>query len=110
MKQVNQGMLGMNLIRFARFTVFTLIASLSIPSTAGPSEDADAAYRNGDYATALRLSRELAEQGDAMAQSRLGLMYRDGHGVPQDDQQAVEWFRKAAEQGRANAQYNLAHM
>jgi hypothetical protein len=101
---------GVNLIRFARLVAFTLIASLPIPLTAGPSEDAEAAYKNGDYATALRLSEELAQQGDAMAQSRLGLMYRNGHGVPQDDQQAVEWFRKAAEQGNAGAQANLGYL
>jgi len=100
----------MNLIRFARLIAFALAASLSVLSTASPSEDAEAAYKKGDYATALRLARELAPQGDAMAQSLLGLLYRDGHGVPQDYQQAVEWFRKAAEQGRPNAQYNLAFM
>src|ERR1700686_3891628 len=100
----------MNLIRFACLAALAMTASQSIPSTAGPSEDAEAAYKTGDYATAVRLSRELAEQGDAMAQSRLGLMYQDGRGVPQDDRQAVEWFRKAAEQGRANAQYSLGYM
>ena len=100
----------MNLIRFARLIAFGLAASLSILSTAGPSEDAEAAYKKGDYATALRLALELAPQGDALAQSLLGLLYRDGRGVPQDYQQAVEWFRKAAEQGRLNAQYNLGFM
>jgi uncharacterized protein len=104
------GKLGMNPIRVARLAAFTLIASLSIPSTAGPSEEAEAAYKNGDYETAFRLSRELAQQGDAIAQSRLGLMYRDGHGAPQDDQQAVEWYRKSAEQGNASGQNNLAYM
>ena len=32
------------------------------------------------------------------------------HGVPQDYAEAVSWFRKAAEQGSANAQYNLGQM
>ena len=93
----------MKLPRLARITAFALAALVSVPTAAGPSEDAESAYKNGDYATALRLSRELADQGDAQAQSRLGLMYREGHGVPQDYQQAVQWFLKAAEQGRANA-------
>ena len=31
-------------------------------------------------------------------------MYYNGHGVPKDEQQAVAWYRKAAEQGDAGAQ------
>jgi TPR repeat protein len=34
-------------------------------------------------------------------------MYEIGHRVPQDDVQAATWFRKAADQGNASAQYNL---
>ena len=37
-------------------------------------------------------------------------MYADGEGVPEDDVEAVKWYRKAAEQGYATAQYNLALM
>ena len=51
--------------------------------------------------------RKAAEQGDASAQYNLGVMYENGHGVEQDDEQAVFWYRKAAEQGYADAQYNL---
>ena len=35
-------------------------------------------------------------------------MYRLGKGVAQDDKLAAQWFRRAAEQGDASAQYNLA--
>ena len=31
-------------------------------------------------------------------------MYQSGRGVKQDDFEAMKWFRKAAEQGNANAQ------
>ena len=68
------------------------------------------AYIRGDYATALREFRPLAEQGDAEAQFNLGVMYADGEGVPEDDVQAAFWFRKAAEQGVAAAQFNLGVM
>ena len=37
-------------------------------------------------------------------------MYRDGRGVPQDFTQAMAWYRKAADQGSAVAQYNLGVM
>ena len=43
-----------------------------------------AAFKRGDYATALREWRPLAEQGDADTQFNLALMYRKGEGVPQD--------------------------
>ena len=45
-----------------------------------------------------------------MAQFNLGLMYANGRGVPQDDSQAVVWYKKAAEQGHPIAQYNLGAM
>ena len=53
---------------------------------------------------------QAAEQGVAVAQYNLGLMYENGQGVRQDYAEAVRWYRKAAEQGNANAQYNLGVM
>ncbi len=72
--------------------------------SAGVSWSADyqkgfAAYQSGDYATALREWTPLAEQGVAAAQYNLGVMYRKGQGVPQDDKTAVKWYRLAAKQG-----------
>ena len=37
-------------------------------------------------------------------------MYANGDGVREDDVEAVRWYRKAAEQGLAQAQYNLGVM
>ena len=54
--------------------------------------------------------KERAEQGDADAQFNLGFRYDNGEGVPEDDAEAVKWYRKAAEQGYAKAQYNLGLM
>jgi hypothetical protein len=51
--------------------------------------------------------RVYAEQGDILAQHRLGAMYASGQGVPQDDAEAVRWFRLAADQGFFLAQGNL---
>jgi len=80
------------------------------PALAGPFEDGLAAYESGDNATAVRLFRPLADQGDARAQFQLGRMYASGHGLPQDHVAAVSWFRLAAEQGNADAQRNLGIM
>ena len=85
-----------------------LIALILAPSW-GLAQDFDkglAAYNAGDYATALQEWRPLAEQGVARAQYTLGLMYKGGNGVLQDDAEAVTWYRKAAEQGLAPAQYS----
>jgi len=68
------------------------------------------AYGRGDYATPLRLLRPLAVQGNANAQFNLGMMYQDGHGVPQNDSEAVKWFRRAAVQGFIDAQSSLGAM
>ena len=52
----------------------------------------------------------LAIQGNSPAQYGLGFMYDYGEGVPEDDKEAVKWYRLAAEQGYASAQYNLGLM
>ena len=52
-------------------------------------------------------TKRLAEQGNASAQSDLGFMYDNGLGVPEDDAEAVRWYRLAAEQGNALAQDKL---
>jgi TPR repeat protein len=51
-----------------------------------------------------------AEQGDAMAQFNLGLMYANGDGVAADPVEAVKWYRLSAEQGNARAQVHLGIM
>jgi TPR repeat protein len=74
---------------------------------AGPLEDGKAAYKSGDYATAVRLLRPLADLGNADAQNNLGAIYYSGHGVPQDYAQAAEWYRRAANQGGRTEQAAL---
>ncbi len=54
--------------------------------------------------------RELAEAGDAEAQTELGERYEHGRGVEQDYGTAVSWFRRAAEQGYAPGQAALGWM
>lgn len=88
--------------------VVSLFLSLSVQ--ADVFNDAAAAYQKGDYRTAFNLMEPLAEQGDAKAQVGLGYLYSEGEGVPEDDEEAVKWYRLAAEQGHASAQYNLGFM
>jgi TPR repeat protein len=52
-------------------------------------------------------TKVLAEQGDAWRQFRLGWMYDNGKGVPENDAEAVKWYRKSADQGFRSAQFSL---
>ena len=65
------------------------------------------AVKAGDYATALKEWKPIAEQGNAAAQFNLGLMYAKGDGVLKDYAEAAKWYRLSAEQGDADAQNNL---
>jgi S1-C subfamily serine protease len=96
-------------------TVTICLSIAVLLGSAGMSWSADfqkglTAYNSGDYATALREWRPLAEQGDASAQHNLGVMYDEGQGVLQDYKTAVKWYRLAAKQGNASAQYSLGVM
>lgn len=75
-----------------------------------PIDDARAASNKGDYAQAVKIWRLLAAQGNAEAQTWLGVMYHQGLGVTQDYQEAAKWFRLAAEQGDVGAQFSLGEM
>jgi uncharacterized protein len=87
-----------------------LMLSFAVPVVAGPLEDSRAAYERGDFATAERLFRPLAEHGNAIAQYTLGVMYYKGEGVHQSYPDAVFWYRHAAWQGDASAQLELGVM
>jgi hypothetical protein len=84
--------------------------ALGFARGAANSDASYAAYQHGRYATALRLARPLAVEGDPRAQSMLGLLYYRGHGVPQDHNEALKWFRNAADQDDATAQFYLGVM
>ena len=91
----------------AAIVALTLLLSVSV---AADFYDGVAAYKAGDYKTAFNEFKPLAEQGVADAQFNLGVMYKNGRGVLQDDKEAVKWYTKAAEQGDAGAQLNLGLM
>jgi hypothetical protein len=84
------------------------------PSDSAPAETEpgavgaarDAADR-GDFITAVRLWRLMAERGHAASQYNLGEMYYAGQGVAQDYSEAVKWYQRAAEQGIPAAQLNV---
>jgi len=86
--------------------VLLLVAA---PARAGYNEGA-AAWKRGDYATALREWRPLADKGDARLQFYIGFMHAKGMGTPQDYAGALTWYRRAAALGDADALNNLGIM
>jgi TPR repeat protein len=90
--------------------IAVLIALPTEIATADELTDALTPYAKLDYARALELLTPLAEQGNAVAQLKLGIIYSRAEGVPRDDATAFRWLARAAEQGEAEAQFELGVM
>lgn len=97
------------------FAVFAILATLAIAPASAQNANKTfnngvAAFQAGDYATALKHWMPLAEADDAEAQRNIGIMYQQGLGVPQNNAEAANWYRRAAENGHVRAQQNLGAM
>ena len=68
------------------------------------------ALKTGDYGTAIKGWRPLAERGNVAAQFYLGRLHDQRWGVPQDYAEAAKRYRRAADMGHARAQHNLGSM
>src|SRR5580658_5918100 len=86
-----------------------LFLSLCLPALADFAAGQQA-WKDGDYAAALEEFLPLAQQGNASAQTYLGLMYDLGQGVAPDYKEAIKWFRLAAAHEEVAAQFNLGLM
>jgi TPR repeat protein len=93
-----------------RLLLAVLIVAFCNAATGKDIDLAIAGYASGDYKHAAIAFEKLAHQADAGAQFYLGLMYRNGDGVAQDNKQALYWFTQAANQGDAAAQFNPGMM
>jgi len=72
------------------------------------TELADEAYNEDELQLARRLWTELAEQGVADAEYKLGMVYDTGIGLERNAERAVYWYQRAAGKGHVHAQHNLA--
>ncbi|MEO7054676.1 MAG: tetratricopeptide repeat-containing serine protease family protein [Rhizomicrobium sp.] len=91
-------------------SALALSAFLCTTASAGPYEDARAAFGKKDYIVAARLATEAAAKGNPRAQTLLGLMYEFGLGMPADLHQAAQWLSLAADNGDAEGQAVLGEM
>lgn len=92
----------------AFFSLF--LFSVSVWGSPPSFERGVKAYQAEDYSTARKHWQFLALYGHASAQYNLGVMHRNGLGVPQDNRLALKWFRVAAQQRHAYAQVSLGAM
>ena len=74
--------------------VLSLFIALLLPAAATPFDD----------------QLKAAEEGDADAQTRIGVAYYLGDGVAEDPAEAARWWRLAADQGNATAQAGLGDL
>ncbi|HIX40560.1 MAG TPA: SEL1-like repeat protein [Candidatus Desulfovibrio intestinigallinarum] len=87
---------------------------IGVPRDGGMARQWDAKAARQSHKVNLSVLKQLAEQGHADAQFRLGDRYKEGKGVPRDGDMACQWYakavatlKKAAEQGNDDAQYRL---
>jgi TPR repeat protein len=103
-------------VKHLRDLMLALVWSVVAAATAAagsPEEDFRnglSAFNGGDFVTAMRLWRPLADRDDARSQAGVGFMYHRGLGVKTDDVEAAIWLRKAAEQGQAEGQLMLGSL
>ena len=87
-----------------------LLAPLAGRAQAPAAKDQAPAAAAGESSAALWSLRSLAEDGNALAQYKLGVRYEEGKGVSRDRPEAAKWYRLSAAQGFADAQAALARM
>lgn len=99
------------MIRAAIRLLLAIVLSVWVatPGWAGYAEG-KAAFDEGDYETAFEAFQPLAERENINAQYYLGILFRNGWGVLQDDREAARWLRFAAFQGHVEAQYTMGYM
>jgi TPR repeat protein len=92
-------------------TLLIMLLFSASTAWAGDIEDADAALKRKDYATALIKYKSAAVNNDVYAQAMVGSYYaNDGYGVKKDFVESMYWYKMAAEKGMASAQYAVGVM
>ena len=64
---------------------------------------------SGNKSFSEQLKKE-AEEGNTQSQADLGACYDMGSGIKTDIPEAVKWYKSAAANGNAKAQFRLAHI
>lgn len=84
-------------------TVLAGCAGTDRPGDAARFEQGREAYLAGDYGAAFERLIVEAEAGNPDAQYTIGYMYYEGQGVSRDEERAIQWIRRAADNGSREA-------
>lgn len=87
--------------------IFILTASAN---ALADMQQAQEDFKKGNHDAAIKEFTALGNAGNMSAQLMLGALYNKGGAIPRDDQKAVVWFQKAAQQGNPEAQYQLGSL
>ena len=90
--------------------IMLMAAFMFVSGCADDLQDGRDAYSRGDDKAAFEKFKPLAEQGNAVAQNQLGVMYAEGQGTPKNHKEVVKWYRLSAEQGNAGVQNKMGWM
>ena len=93
-----------------RLCLSLLLVLAIAPVSAATIDEAISLLDAGQYEEAARQLEPLAEQGDANAQHRLAILYFYGHGVPEDENRALELARRSAEAGNVDAMFLVGNI
>ena len=85
-----------------------VLMGISLSVNASNYNEGFIAAESGNYQSALQKWGPLAEQGHAVAQFNLGMLYHSGSGISLDEQKAIEWYEKSAKNGYYKAQEYMA--
>ena len=94
--------------------LFTYIQNSSANISTNGLSDADdysqgiALYAQEQYAHSFQFFLKSANAGNFLAQTQVAWMYRKGIGAKRDMKEALFWYKKAAQQGGMQEQYDLA--
>ena len=93
-----------------RIATLTVVIALLVGCAGSGSPGDDArfaegreAYQAGDYGEAFERLIVEAEAGNPDAQYTIGYMYFEGQGVSRDEERALRWIQRAAENGSRQA-------
>lgn len=83
--------------------IIVLIVMLFISNlSADAFNDANQAYKNGDYKKTSELMEKACNTGHMRACWNLGLLYSNGRGVNRDEKKALSLYKKACDGGFEN--------
>lgn len=85
----------------------TFLPTLAV--NAAPLDEALKVLEAGGDAKAVEVLTRIANEGNPLAQLRLGDLYFHGKGVSEDENMAIFWWKKSAASGNAEAMYQIAH-